>query len=73
MKKSTLHGAFCRLYTNNFARFKRARADVDALRLAVNHNANLLYINSPSPFCFIVGMGNVIAFFRRFAGDEAFA
>jgi hypothetical protein len=86
-KKAPKFGAFClreksslrsfpgegRLNANDFAGLESAGADVNALRLAVNQNANLLHVNAPSATVFVVGVGNVVSGATGFAGNETSA
>lgn len=55
------------LYASYFAGFQCASADVYTLRLAINKDANLLNVNTPVTACFVVCVGNIVSFTRRFS------
>jgi len=62
-----------RLYALHFAGLESASADVNAFRFAIDQDAYLLYVYSPSTLRFVVRMGYIVASFRRLAGNKTFA
>lgn len=58
---------------NDFAALEGAGADVYAFRFAVDKDPYFLDVDAPGTFRFVVGVGNVVALLRRFAGYIAFA
>jgi hypothetical protein len=61
------------LHTGYFTGFQRFRTYINALRLAVNQNSNLLDVNSPRTFRSVVCMGYVMACTWLLASNKASA
>jgi hypothetical protein len=62
-----------KLYALNLAGLQCTGANPNALRLAIHHNANFLYVHTPSALGSIIRVGYVMSRTRAFASNEAFA